>query len=87
MVVNAHPLYEYEGLESTTLLLVRADGKDTVDIVGPIAISATFDLGLLETAKRMPHYLRIAPSFCRKALQESKKLFDLFIRMVHEAAV
>lgn len=60
VLTNAHVLYDFERLKSTSLVLARARGQKTVDIIGPIAISATYDLALLETAQPMPHHLRIA---------------------------
>ncbi len=59
-LTNAHVLYEFVRKDSTSLVLTRARGQETVDIVGPIAISATYDLALLETAQSMPRHLRIA---------------------------
>ena len=59
-LTNAHVLYAFQRLESTSLLLTRTRGQESVDIVGPIAISASYDLALLETAQPMPRHLRIA---------------------------
>ena len=59
-LTNAHVLYEFVRQKSTALLLRDARERNTVHIVGPIVISATYDLALVETAEPMPRYLRIA---------------------------
>ena len=62
-LTNAHVLYEFMHKESTALVLTRERGQESVDIVGPIAISAAYDLALLETARPLPRRLRIARGF------------------------
>ena len=57
---NAHVLYGFMRKQSTALVLTDRRGQETVDIIGPIAISATYDLALVETAEPMPRYLRVA---------------------------
>ena len=59
-ITNAHVLYAFDRLKSTTLVLTGAGGQETIQVTGPIAISATYDLALLETARSMPRHLRIA---------------------------
>lgn len=61
-LTNAHVLYGFVRKQSTDLVLKDDGGRETVDIVGPIAISATYDLALVETAEPMPRYLRVARS-------------------------
>ena len=62
VIVNAHALYGFSRLEGSGLFLAGADGKETVDVIGPITISATFDLALLMTAQAMPRHLQVAHS-------------------------
>lgn len=57
-LTNAHVLYDFVRKKSTDLKLTR--GPDTVEVLRTIAISATYDLALLETATPMRRYLRIA---------------------------
>ena len=57
-LTNAHVLYDFVRKQSTDFKLTR--GPDSVEVVRTIAISATYDLALLETATPMPHHLRIA---------------------------
>ena len=59
-LTNAHVLYEFVRQKSTDLVLTDSRGQRIVHIVGPVAVSATYDLALIETAEPMPRYLRIA---------------------------
>ena len=56
-LTNAHVLYDFVRNESTDLVLTR--GPDSVEVVRAIAISATYDLALLEIATPMRRHLRV----------------------------
>ena len=61
-LTNAHVLYDFQRKKSTALVLTRTHGEETVEVTGPIAISATHDIALIETAQPMHRHLRIARS-------------------------
>ena len=62
-LTNAHVLYGFVRKESTDLVLKDDGGRETLDIIGPIAVSATYDLALVEMAEPMPRNLHTACSF------------------------
>ena len=47
-------------MQSTALVLTRERGQQRVGVVGPVAISAAYDLALLEADRPLPRHLRIA---------------------------
>ena len=59
-LTNAHVLYEFMRMQSTALVLTRERGQQRVGVVGPVAISAAYDLALLEADRPLPRHLRIA---------------------------